>query len=82
MEPSRPRAVNREQAEKYKDFHTTFSTPHGKRVLEDLKAECGKLAYAPGDIWETFRRTINRDFVAYIEDKIAAGEQAPEVEEE
>lgn len=76
------RVASKEQAQKYWDYSATFSSEHGKRVLEDLKAECGKLAYCQGDIWETFRRTINRDFISYIEDKIAAGICQIEIEEE
>lgn len=75
------RVANREQADKYKDYASCFGADAGKRVLADLKAECGKIAYCPGDIWETFRRTVMRDFIAYIEDKIEAGEQQIEVEE-
>ena len=82
MAENRLRVANKEVEQKYKDYAATFGTAHGERVLKDLKAECGKLAYAPGDIWETFRRTINRDFVAYIEDKIEAGNSQIEVEEE
>jgi hypothetical protein len=73
--------ANPEIAQKYKDYAATFGPVWGKRVLDDLKAECGRIAYVPGDIWETFRRTVMRDFIAYIEDKIEAGGQQIEVEE-
>lgn len=82
MEEKRILAVNKEQAERIKDYFATFSTTEGKRVLKDLKAECGPMCYFPGDIWETFRRTINRDFITYIEDKILAGEGQIEVEDD
>lgn len=75
------RVANKAQAEKYKDYETTFTSPHGGRVLADLKNECRLIAYTPGDIWETFRRTIMRDFLAYIEDKIKAGGMQIEIEE-
>ena len=79
-EQPRLRVASEEQAQRYKDYLATFTSVHGARVLEDLKSECGVLAYTPGDIWETFRRTINRDFIAYIEDKILAGSRQIEVE--
>lgn len=81
MADSNLRVANKELADKYRDYAGTFGTAQGQRVLQDLKAECGRIAYTPGDIWETFRRTVMRDFIAYIEDKIQAGQQQIEVEE-
>lgn len=59
--------VNKEQAERIKDYKATFETPHGMRVLQDLKSEYCRESYRKGDIWETFRRTICRDLVSEIE---------------
>jgi len=76
-------AVNKEQAERIKDYYATFSTAEGKRVLEDLKKEyLRRDSYVKGDIWETFRRTVCRDLIAGIEYMIYLADEQIEVEED
>lgn len=74
-EDSKLHPVNEEQAAIWKDFYVTFNSPHGKRVLKVLERECKQFSFASGDMWETFRRTIYRDVVEYIKDKVDAGAQ-------
>lgn len=75
MEENKLQPANEELAAIWKDFYITFSSPHGQRVLKVLERECKQFSFASGDIWETFRRTIYRDVIEYIKDKVDAGAQ-------
>ena len=75
MEENKLQPANEELAAIWKDFYVTFSSPHGQRVLKVLERECKQFSFASGDIWETFRRTIYRDVIEYIKDKVDAGAQ-------
>ena len=69
-----PLRLNREQQERITMYATAFGTGAGKEVLEDLKEEFGGQC-ATNDIWETFRRTVQRDLVEWMEWMVeAAGE--------
>lgn len=73
--------VNREQADRLKDYAATFSTEAGQRVLDDLKKEYMRESYVRGDLFETIRRTCCRDLVSEIEYMVSLSGQQIEVEE-
>ena len=77
-----PLKVTQAQLERIHDYAATFSTPEGHRVLEDLEAEYGGECYAKGDIYETLRRTVNRDMLNRIKYMVNLPEQGLELEEE
>lgn len=75
-----PLKVNQAQLERIHDYAATFSTPHGERVLEDLEAEYGGECYVKGDIYETLRRTVNRDMLDRIKYMVSLPEMGLEIE--
>jgi len=77
-----PLKVSKAQYERIVDYAATFSTPEGKRVLEDLEAEYGGECYARGDWHETLRRTANRDLLDRIKKIISLPERGIEIEKE
>lgn len=76
-----PLKVNKAQLERIHDYAATFSTPEGKRVMEDLEAEYGGPCYAK-DLHETLRRTAERDMLDRIKLMIALPDRGLEIEEE
>ena len=77
-----PLKVNQAQLERIHDYAATFSTPEGKRVLEDLEVEYGMECYVRGDIHETLKRTVNRDMLDRIKYMISLPEMWLEIEPE
>ena len=77
-----PLKVSKVQLERIHDYAATFSTPEGKRVLEDLEAEYGGECYVRGDIYDTLRRTVNRDMLDRIKYMVSLPEMGLELEEE
>ena len=77
-----PLKVNKAQLERIHDYAATFSTPEGQRVLEDLEAEYGGECYVRGDIYDTLRRTVNRDMLDRIKYMVSLPEMGLELEEE
>ena len=77
-----PLKVSKIQLERIHDYAATFSTPEGKRVLEDLKAEYGGECYVKGDIHETLKRTVNRDMLDRIKYMVSLPDMGLEIEEE
>ena len=76
-----PLKVNKTQLERIHDYAATFSTPEGKRVLEDLEAEYGGQCYAK-DVHETLKRTANRDMLERIKYMVSLPDMGLEIEEE
>jgi hypothetical protein len=76
-----PVKITQEQYERIADYVATFSTPEGNRVLEDLEAEYGGECYRP-DVYDTLRRTANRDMLDRIKAIINLPERGIEIEEE
>jgi len=77
-----PLKVSKIQLERIHDYAATFSTPEGKRVLEDLEAEYGGQCYSKGDIYETLKRTVNRDTLDRIKYMVSLPEKGLEIEPE
>jgi len=73
--------VTKEQYERMVDYAATFSTPEGKRVLDDLDAEYGRECWRQ-DVNETLRRTANRDLLDRIKLMIILPEKGLEIEED
>ena len=76
-----PYKVTQAQYERITDYVGTFSTPEGKRVLEDLEAEYGGECYSK-DLHETLRRTANRDMLDRIKHMISLPEMGLEIEKQ
>jgi len=77
-----PLKVNKAQLERIHDYAATFSSPEGQRVLEDLEAEYGGECYVRGDIYDTLRRTVNRDMLDRIKYMVSLPEMGLELEKE
>ena len=78
----KPLKVNQTQLEMIHDYAITFTSPSGKRVLEDLEAEYGGESYVRGDLYETLHRTSCRDLLERIKEMLRRAESGLEVEEE
>ena len=82
MGKKEPLKVNKAQLERIHDYAATFSSPEGQRVLEDLEAEYGGECYVRGDIYDTLRRTVNRDMLDRIKYMVSLPEMGLELEKE
>ena len=78
----KPLRVNQAQLEMIHNYAITFTSPSGKRVLEDLEAEYGGECHVRGDLYETLHRSSNRDLLERIKEMLRRAESGLEVEEE
>ena len=78
----KPLKVNQTQLEMIHDYAITFTSPSGKRVLDDLEAEYGGECHVRGDLYETLHRSSNRDLLERIKAMVMKSEIGLEVEEE
>ena len=78
----KPLRVNQAQLEMIQDYAITFTSPSGKRVLEDLEVSYGGECHVRGDLYETLDRTSKRDFLERIKEMLKRAEGGLEIEEE
>lgn len=71
-----------EQRARLVDYASTFLSEAGKRVLEDLEKAYGGECYVRGDLFETLKRSNERDVVERIKTMLKMAEMPYEIIEE
>ena len=65
-----PVFVNKAQMAMLLAYKEAFGSENGQMVLRDLEAFCGSYSHVPGDLYETLRRTYQRDFLIRIHEMV------------